>query len=112
MRNVILSDEFSTYYDSLSVKIQDKYAYVLQILKTQKVVSEKFVKKIQNSEFYEIRIPIGTNEYRTLLIAIDSPSFIEAERVILLNSFLKKDSKQYNREIEKARTIMEKEELI
>ena len=112
MRNVILSDEFSTYYDSLSVKIQDKYAYVLQILKTQKVVSEKFVKKIKDNEFYKILIPIGTNEYRTLSIAIDGHSFMESERVILLNSFLKKDSKQYKRKIEKARTLIEKEELI
>jgi hypothetical protein len=36
----------------------------------------------------------------------------EAKRVVLLNSFLKKDSKQYKQEIERARTIIEKEELI
>jgi hypothetical protein len=47
-----------------------------------------------------------------MLIAIDSLSLIEAGRVVLLNSFLKKDSKQYKREIEKARTIIEKEDLI
>jgi hypothetical protein len=112
IRKVVLSDEFSSYYDSLNVRIKDKYAYALQIIKTQKIVSEKFVKKIQKTEFYEMRVSIGTNEYRTMLIATDNPNFMEAKRVVLLNSFLKKDSKQYNREIEKARTIIEKEELI
>jgi len=34
------------------------------------------------------------------------------KRVILLNSFLKKDSKQYKAEIKKARIIIEKEEII
>jgi phage-related protein len=112
IRDVILSDEFSAYYDSLNTKIQDKYTYALQIMKTQKVVSEKFVKKIQKTEFYEVRVSIATNEYRTMLIATDNPNFMEAKRVVLLNSFLKKDSKQYNREIEKARIIIEKEEVI
>ena len=112
IRKIILSGEFSTYYDSLNVKIQDKYAYAMHIIRTQKVVSEKFVKKIQNTAFYEVRVSVGTNEYRTMLVAIDSSNFMEAKKVVLLNSFLKKDSKQYKREIEKAITIIEKEELI
>ena len=82
------------------------------MIKAIKVVSEKFVKKIQNTEFYEVRVSIGTNEYRTMLIATDNANFVEATQVILLNSFLKKDNKQYKREIEKARIILVKEELI
>jgi len=82
------------------------------LIKAIKVVSEKFVKKIQNTEFYEVRVSIGTNEYRTMLIATDNANFVEATQVILLNSFLKKDNKQYKREIEKARIILVKEELI
>jgi len=112
IRKVVLSNEFLNYYDSLNVKIQDKYTYALQLIKTLKVVSEKFVKKIQNTEFYEVRISISTNEYRTMLIAVDNPNFMEATKVILLNSFLKKDNKQYKREIIKAKTILEKEELL
>jgi hypothetical protein len=112
LRKIVLSDEFSVYYDSLSKKIQEKYAYTMQIIKTQKVVSEKFVKKIQNTEFYEVRVSIGTNEYRTVLIATDNENFMEATRVVFLNSFLKKDSKQYNSEVKKARIIIEKEEIV
>ena len=40
--------------------------------------------------------------------AIDTQSFIESKRVLFLNSFLKKGTKQYKGEIEKARTILNK----
>jgi phage-related protein len=112
IRDVLKTDEYNSYFNSLDIKIQARYDYAIQIMQTQKVVSEKFVKKIQKTEFYEVRVSIGTNEYRTMLIAIDNLNFMEAKRVILLNSFLKKDSKQYNREIKKARAIVEKEEII
>ena len=112
IRDVFKTNEYDSYFKSLDKKIQAKYDYAIQLMQTQKVVSEKFVKKIQNTEFYEVRVSIGTNEYRTMLIAADNPNFMEATRVILLNSFLKKDNKQYKRETEKARTILIKEGLI
>jgi len=112
IRDVFKTDEYELYFKSLDRKIQAKYDYTIQLMQTQKVVSEKFVKKIQKTEFYEVRVSIGTNEYRTMLIAIDNANFVEATRVVLLNSFLKKDSKQYQREIEKARTILEKEDIL
>ena len=112
IREVLKSNEFHLYFNSLDRRIQEKYDYTILLMETQKVVSTKFVKKIQEAEFYEVLVSIGTNEYRTLLVATDNPNFMEAKRVVLLNSFLKKDSKQYRREIEKARTILIKEEII
>ena len=112
IREVLKSNEFHLYFNSLDRRIQAKYDYTIQIMETQKVFSTKFVKKIQDAEFYEVLVSIGTNEYRTLFVATDNPNFMEATKVVLLNSFLKKDSKQYRREIEKARTILIKEEII
>jgi len=112
IREVLKSNEFHLYFNSLDRRIQAKYDYTIQIMETHKVVSTKFVKKIQEAEFYEVLVSIGTNEYRTLLVAADNPNFMEAKQVVLLNSFLKKDSKQYRREIEKARAILIKEEII
>jgi hypothetical protein len=112
IRQIFLSNEFSLYYEELSEKLKDKYTYAMRIIETQKIVSTKFVKKIQETEFYEVRVSIGTNEYRTLLVAIDNINFIEATKVVLLNSFQKKDTKQYRKEIEKARTIIIEEEII
>ena len=112
IRKVLKSNEFHLYFNSLDKRIQTKYDYTIFLMETQKVVSTKFVKKIQEAEFYEVLVSIGTNEYRTLLVATDNPNFMEAKRVVLLNSFLKKDNKQYRREVEKARTILIKEEIV
>lgn len=106
MRNILLTDEFLEYYHSLPDKVKEKYDYVMQIIRSQQVVSEKFIKHLENTELYEARISVGTNEYRTILFTVDSQSFIESTVVLFLNSFLKKDSNQYRREIIKAESIL------
>jgi len=106
VRETFHSEEYDEYYETLDSKTKAKYDYVEAIIKTQYVVNKKFVKNLEGSEFYEARISVGTNEYRTIIFAIDSISFMESKRVLFLNSFLKKDSKQYKGEIEKARQIM------
>lgn len=108
VREIIYSEEYKEYYDKLDAKIQIKYDYLEQILRTQYVVNSKFVKHLENTEFYEARVSVGTNEYRTIVFAIDTVSFMESKRVIFLNSFLKKGSKQYKGEIEQARRILTK----
>lgn len=106
LRNILFSSEFETYYKSLQEKIQCKYDYVMQILSSMYVVNEKFVKRLEGTGFYELRVSISTNEYRTILFTIDADNFMEAKTIILLNSFLKKDKKQYKAEIAKAKTIL------
>lgn len=93
---------------ALMKRPKTKYDYVEMIIKTQYVVNKKFVKNLEGSEFYEARVSVGSNEYRTIVFAIDSLSFIESKRVLFLNSFLKKDTKQYKGEIETARQILNK----
>lgn len=108
IRLLIRTPEFDEYYNAQQKKIQEKYDYVLSLMVSQYVISEKFVKKLEKSELYEIRVSIGNNEYRTLLFAIDKESFIECTQAILLNSFLKKDNKQYRKEILKAQDILKR----
>jgi hypothetical protein len=72
------------------------------------VVNKKFVKNLEGTEFYEARVSVGNNEYRTIIFAIESLSFMESKRVLFLNSFLKKSTKQYKGEIEIARQIIKK----
>lgn len=91
IRQVIYSEEFNDFYDSLDSRIQDKFDYGLRLIKTQYVVNKKFVKHLENTDFYELRISISSDEYRTVLFAIDNDSFIQCKRVILLNSFIKKE---------------------
>ena len=108
IRETFHSEEYDQYYNSLDEKIKVKYDYVESIIKTQYVVNKKFVKNLEGTEFYEARVSVGTNEYRTIVFTIDSQSFMERKRVLFLNSFLKKDTKQYKSEIEIARQIMNK----
>ena len=108
IRETFHSEEYDQYYNSLDEKIKVKYDYVESIIKTQYVVNKKFVKNLEGTEFYEARVSVGTNEYRTIVFTIDSQSFMESKRVLFLNSFLKKDTKQYKSEIEIARQIIKK----
>ena len=75
-RLYIYSEEFNDFYDSLDSRIQDKFDYGLRLIKTQYVVNKKFVKHLENTDFYELRISISSDEYRTVLFAIDNDSFI------------------------------------
>ena len=108
IRQVIYSEEFNDFYDSLDSRIQDKFDYGLRLIKTQYVVNKKFVKHLENTDFYELRISISSGEYRTVLFAIDNDSFIQCKRVILLNSFIKKGTKQYKTEIKLAERLLKK----
>lgn len=108
VRETFHSAEYDEYYATLDARIKAKYDYVETIIKTQYVVNKKFVKKLEGTEFYEVRISVGTNEYRTIIFVVDTASFIESKRVLFLNSFLKKGTKQYKGEIETARQILNK----
>ena len=71
----------------------------------------KFIKHLENTDLYEMRVSVGTNEYRTVLFAIDHENFIEAKNIILLNAFLKKSNKGYRKQIELAENILTRLEL-
>jgi phage-related protein len=111
IRTIIRTQEFDAYYYSQSLKVQAKFDYVINIIATVYNVSTKFIKHIESSDLYEMRVSVGTNEYRTILFAIDHENIIEASNILLLNSFLKKSSKDYKKNIDIAEAILNKMEL-
>jgi len=111
MRNVILSEEFETYYNAQPERIRKKFDYALNILRTEKVLNTKFVKHLTNTDFYELRVSVGTNEYRSLLLSIDNDNIINATNVLALNTFLKKSEKDYPTQIAIAETILKRFEV-
>jgi hypothetical protein len=108
IREIYYSEEYEDFYCSLDAKVQEKFDYVEHIIKTQKILNSKFVKKLENSDFYEARVSLGSNEYRTVLFAIDAANIIECKSLLFLSSFLKKSTKQYKSEIKKAESILSK----
>ena len=108
IRSILFSDEFNEFRDLLDKRTQEKVDTNVSILKTVYVLSTKFVKKIVNTSLYEMRVSVGFNEYRTILFAIDHKNVIQSTKIILLNGFLKKSSKDYDKQIKKAINILNK----
>lgn len=77
MRNLRRTEAFDEFYNTLDEKTQEKVDYALTIVSQINVVSSKFIKKLENTEFYELRVSFG-NEYRIILFTIDKDSIIEA----------------------------------
>lgn len=107
MREIYFSDEFVEYYEALPSKAKAKYDYVIDLVRSVQILHTKFVKKLTHTDsLYEMIVSLGSNEYRTILFTVDSQSFVNATKVVFLNSFLKKDTKQYKREIERAVSLL------
>lgn len=106
IRIVYKTPEFDKFYDSLAYKVQTKFKYVIDVVTTVYNVSTKFVKHIENTDLYEMRVSVGNNEYRTILFAIDKSNVIESTKIVLLNGFLKKSTKDYRKQIEIAQKIL------
>lgn len=66
MRTLRRTSEFDEFYNSVGPKVQEKIDYALSLISQIKVVSTKFVKKLEGTDFYEMRISVG-NEYRVVL---------------------------------------------
>jgi phage-related protein len=111
VRTILKTAEFDAFYADLSPKVKVKFDYVMNVIAKIYNVSTKFVKHLEKTDLYEMRISVGTNEYRTVLFAIDNENFIEAKNILLLNGFLKKDSRDYKKQIDIATTILKKLEL-
>ena len=105
MRTLRRTGEFDEFYNRVGQKVQEKIDYALNLMAQIKVVSTKFVKKLEGTDFYEMRISVG-NEYRVVLFTIDSESFVEADEVLLLNGFMKKSTKDYKAQIQIAENIL------
>ncbi|MBQ8441813.1 MAG: type II toxin-antitoxin system RelE/ParE family toxin [Bacteroides sp.] len=68
-------------------------------------IPTKFVKKLTNTDFYELRIT-AENEVRVILFTADNDNINLAKHVIFLNGFIKKSTKDYDKEITKAINIL------
>ena len=94
-RILVYKDYFLTFYRALEAGAQKRIDYVLDVLKMQDRVSEKFVKYIKEG-IYEIRASYNGNIYRAFFI------FDEGNIVMLFNGFQKKSQKTPSKEIDKA----------
>lgn len=78
IRKVFWTDEFKEFFDGLSDKVKAKFDYVLNVITIERVISTKFVKHLEGTDLYEMRVSVGNNEYRTILFSIDNSNIIQA----------------------------------
>jgi mRNA-degrading endonuclease RelE of RelBE toxin-antitoxin system len=110
-RTIYKSKAFEEFYLSLNERTRKKILYLLQIIEDEDIISSKFVKKLINSDFYELRISTD-NEYRIINFTMDDDSFINSRKILLLNGFVKKSESDYIQQITTAQHIMAKEGFI
>ncbi len=105
-RIIYKTDVFEAFYGSLGARAKKKLDYVFEYVRSERNVSAKFIKKLVNTDFYEMRISVD-NEYRVIIFTIDSENFINATELVLLNGFIKKSTADYEKHIATAIKIME-----
>lgn len=52
IREIIFSREFDEFYHNLDERIQEKYDYAFDMIRTQYIVNKRFVKSLENTDFY------------------------------------------------------------
>lgn len=111
IRSLEFSDSFLEFYNQLEESVQMKFYRGFEAIKHTYVLNTNLKKKLVGTDFYEMRIPVGNNQYRTILFAVDNDNLILAKKVLFLNGFIKKSTKDYNKQIKKAETILKSSEL-
>ena len=106
IRTIFRTEEFEEFYNSLNTRVKDKFEYTFGLVQTVYALPVKYVKHLERTDLYEMRVSVGSNEYRTVLFAIDNRNVILSTKIILLNGFLKKSTKDYDKQIAKAVRIL------
>ena len=96
-REVIFYGEyFWEFYYKQSRKVKDKITWTIGLLNYLEVIPEKYLKHIEETDLYEIRVSFGNNIFRIFC-------FFDKDRlVIVLNGFQKKTQKTPKKEIDRA----------
>jgi hypothetical protein len=107
-RELIYSPEYKQFVENSDQRTREKLRYAVSILEIVPQIPAKFVKKLVNTDFYELRVSVD-NEVRVILFSADNDNINLATNVVLLNGFVKKSTKDYDREITKAINILRRE---
>lgn len=111
IRTIFRTEAFDEFFNSLDKNVRVKFEYTFNIIQTVYALPTKFVKHLEKTDLYEMRVSVGYNEYRTILFVIDNDNIVLSTKIILLNGFLKKSSKDYSKQIAKAERILKELEI-
>ena len=106
MREIDITEECLEFIDKQNDRVSLKFFQLVEVIGEIKVVNSNFLKKLQSTQFYELRIKAG-NEYRIVIFAIDHLNFAECTKAVCLCGFQKKGTKDYKKAIKQAEKILE-----
>lgn len=106
MREIDVTEECLEFIDNQDERVSLKFFQLLEVIGEVKVVNGNFLKKLQSTQFYELRIKAG-NEYRVMIFAVDHLNFAECTKAVCLTGFHKKSTKDYKKAIKQAEKILE-----
>jgi hypothetical protein len=106
MRVIDITEECLEFIDKQNDRVSLKFFQLVEVIGEIKVVNANFLKKLQSTQFYELRIKAG-NEYRIVIFAIDHLNFAECTKAVCLCGFQKKGTKDYKKAIKQAEKILE-----
>ena len=105
MRKVLITPECLEFIDNQDKRVSIKFFQLIEVISEVKVVHSNFIKKLINTDFYELRIKAG-NEIRVIIFAIDHSNFSECTKAVCLNGFQKKSTKDYKKAIKQAEKLL------
>ena len=106
MREIDVTEECLQFIDNQNERVSLKVFQLLEVIREVKVVNTNFLKKLQGTQFYELRIKAG-NEFRVVIFAIDHLNFAECNKAVCLFGFQKKSTKDYKTATKQAEKILE-----
>ncbi len=99
---IVFGDEFWNFYNQQSSKVKDKILWTIRLIKDLERIPENYLKHIQGTDLYEVRVILGSNIFRIFCF------FDKGRLVVLLNGFQKKTQKTPKNEIERALDLKKK----
>lgn len=96
----IYKNHFYDFYDKQSLSVKKKIDWTILLIKTMRIVPDKYLKHLTNSDgIWEIRVSANNGIFRIFCF------FEEGNLVILLSGFQKKTQKTPKNEIKRAEKL-------
>ena len=93
-------NHFKDFYSKQSLVVRKKIDWTLILLRNNKIVPEKFLKNLTNTDgLWEVRVSAGNGIFRIFCF------FDKGNLIILLSGFQKKTQKTPKKEIKKAERL-------
>jgi len=105
MRLISITPECLDFIDNQNKRVSIKFFQLIEVIGEMKIVHSNFVKKLTNTQFYELRIKAG-DEIRVIMFTIDHLNFAECTKVVYLYGFQKKSNKDYKKAIKQSEKIL------